>query len=165
MASYVNVLLLLIIIPAIPARRMFDKVYLYLQIKDSFLPLKFKKYHGTSPVQDLSNILLSIKNRRVNITNIQQLFTAGKGVFFSIYDLSPLFMTNSWNLTFDIQISLTSNLTSPTHDRMVTTPWDRTEGSRLEMSLGIQYLPLPSLHGWSFPIQLWIQSKTAPYKI
>ena len=88
MASYVNVVPLLIIILAIAAK-MFVKVYLYLQIKDSFLPLKFKKYHGTSLVQDLSNRLLSIKNRRVNITNIQQLFTAGKGVFFSIYDLFP----------------------------------------------------------------------------
>ena len=64
MASYVNVLLLLIIIPAIPARRMFDKVYLYLQINDSFLPMKFKKYHGTSLVQDLSNRLLSIKKSK-----------------------------------------------------------------------------------------------------
>ena len=91
MASYVNVRPLLIIIPAITARRMYDKVYLYLLIKDSFLALKLKKYHGTSPVQDLSNRLLSIKNRRVNITNIQQVFTAGKGVFFSIYDLlSPI---------------------------------------------------------------------------
>ena len=89
MASYVNVLPLLITILAIAAKRMFDKVYLFLQIKDSFLPLKFKKYHGTSPVQDLSNRLLSIKNRRVDITNIQQLFTAGKCVFFSIYDLFP----------------------------------------------------------------------------
>ena len=86
MASYVNVVPLLIIILAIAAK-MFVKVYLYLQIKDSFLALKLKKYHGTSPVQDLSNRLLSIKNRRVDITNIQQLFTAGKGVFFSIYDL------------------------------------------------------------------------------
>ena len=44
-----NVVALLIIIPAITARRMYDKVYLNLQIKDSFLALKFKKYHGTSP--------------------------------------------------------------------------------------------------------------------
>ena len=49
MASYVNVLPMLIIFPAITARRMFGKVYMYLQIKDSFLALKLKKYHGTSP--------------------------------------------------------------------------------------------------------------------
>ena len=155
---------LLIIILAITARRRFNKVYLYLQIKDSFLALKLKKYHGTSPgVVQQTAFFKEWKGRHHKYTTA--LYSGKRRFLFDLWPSLPLFMTNCWNLTFDIQISLTSNLTSPTHDKMVTTPWDRTEGSRLEMSRGIQYLLLPSLHGRIFPIELWIESKTASYKM
>ena len=143
---------------------MYDKVYLYLQIKDPFLPLKFKKYHGTSPgVVQQTAFHKESKGRHHKYTTA--LYSGKRRFLFDLWPSLPLFMTNCWNLTFDIQISLTSNLTSPTHDKMVTTPWDRTEGSRLEVSLGIQYLLLPSLHGRIFHIELWIESKTASYKM